>query len=90
MPRADCDDLLLRAIERPRRGEPTRVLRRIGVTDHHFLVPRDPCAIPGQREQRVENVAGAPQIGLPFEQRHHALRVTVASQFLQQLDGEHV
>ena len=75
VPRARGDDLFLRAVELPRRGEPAGVLRRVGVADHHLLVARDARAIPRQREQRVEHRAGALQIGGGLEQRHHALRM---------------
>jgi hypothetical protein len=90
VPRARGDDLLLRTVQSPGRRETTVVLRRIGVTDHYLLVPRDPRAIPGEREECVEDLAGALKIGGPFEQRHHALRMGVAGKLLQQLDGEHV
>ena len=51
----------------PARGRaPTRraagVLRRVGVADHHFLVPADARAIPRQPTAAVEHVAGAAQV----------------------------
>ena len=44
----------------------------------------------GSDEQRVEHRAGALKIGGRLEQRHHALRMRIAGELLQQLDGEDV
>ena len=64
--------LLLHAIQRPRRRKQPRVLRRIRVAEHHFLV-----AVPGlelaspQRvvEQRAHDARGVLQVFEGLEQR---------------------
>ena len=90
VPPAGGDDLFLRPVQRPRGGEAAGVLRRIGVADHHLLVPRDARAVRGDREQRVDHRAGTLQIGGGLEQRHHALRIGIPRESLEQIDGEDV
>ena len=89
---AGGDDLLLRPVELPRGRDAADVLRRIGVADHHFLpiAAGDARAIPGNRQQAVEDAPGGAKIARRLEQRHDAQRRRDAGAALQQLDGEHV
>jgi hypothetical protein len=72
VPSARLDDALLGAIEIPSRREPADVLCRVRVADHHFLPAVDPRAVPGNRQQPVENTAGILEVARRFEQRHDA------------------
>ena len=88
--RADGDDLFLRGVKRPGRCEPAGVFRRIRIADHHFLPAADARAVPRVREQLVEDAARPPEVGCRFEEGHHPLRVSCASELLQQLDRQDV
>ena len=87
---AGADDLLLRLVQLPVGGEAAAVLRGIRVADHHLLPPLAPAAIPGQREQLAQDVAGVAQVVDGLEQRHDPQRPIRAGLLLQQLDDQHV
>ena len=89
-PFAGCNDLLLRAIQRPVGAQTARILGGIGVANHHFLAFVDARAIPRKREQLGHDRACALEIAAGLEQRHDALRMVRPCRHLQELDGEDV
>ena len=90
VPSARGDDLFLRAVQRPRRGQTARILRRIRVADHDFLVSAMRVRYHGSASRVSRTSAGALKVGGGFKQRHDPLRMSVAGELLQQLDREDV
>ena len=86
----DLGELLLRAVDRPLRGEVAAVLARVGVADHHLdgaTACRDPGAEVPVGEQFVEDARGALEIVDRLEQRHDRERLVRQRERLPYVGG---
>ena len=86
----DFGELLLRAILRPRRRQLASILGGVGVADHHLLPVATPTAIPSQRQQLLQAVAGMVEVVQRLKQGddRQCLLQTAGAQ--QQDDGQHI
>src|SRR5678816_1155360 len=83
--RASGNDGFLCFVEFPSSRQTADILCRVRVSEHHFLTALNPRSVPGEFEQRVENLRGVLQIVCCLEERHGPQRRGDASLFLQQL-----
>mmetsp|Transcript_1371 Transcript_1371/g.3385 ORF Transcript_1371/g.3385 Transcript_1371/m.3385 type:complete len:440 (+) Transcript_1371:1216-2535(+) len=80
----------LRLVLRPAGGQPTGVLRGIGIADHDLLLSADAAHVGGDAVQLPHGVGGAVQIVQRFEQRDDAERRCDTRISLQEQDGQNV
>ena len=83
---AGGDDILLRRVEFPRRGQTSAVLGRVGIADHYLLAPSDAVPVPGNGEELSHARPSAAQVAHRLEQRYDAERRANARRRLKQLD----
>ena len=70
----NVDELFLRAVLRPRRGQLAGVFRRVGITDHDLLFRAGVWRYHGMLSSASTVAAARIEIGERFEQRHDGQR----------------